>query len=120
MTGHPSHMRKPYEAPPYASLRKTEAVASTVKTEMDGASLPAAAVNDFQVEAEKLKQLREALWAAFEAGPEGGLPNTLIDLTIAYTNALRLQLSLKSATLRQTRLKGSPNSIPGNNAPAKG
>lgn len=120
MTGQPSHMRKPYEAPPYASLRKTEAVANTVKTGMDGASLPAAAVNDFQIEAEKLKQLREALWVAFEAGPDGGLPNTLIDLTIAYTNALRLQLTLKSAALRQTTLKGSSNSIPNNDAPPKG
>lgn len=120
MTGQPSHMRKPYEAPPYASLRKTEAVASTVKTGMDGPSLPAAAANDFQIEAEKLKQLREALWAAFEAGSEGGLPNTLIDLTIAYTNALRLQLTLKSAALRQTTLKGPSNSIPRNDAPPKG
>jgi hypothetical protein len=119
MTGQPSHMRKPYEAPPYASLRKTEALASTVKTGMEDAS-QAAAVNDFHVEAEKLKQLREALWVAFEAGPDGGLPNTLIDLTIAYTNALRLQLNLKSAAMRQTTLKGPSNSILNKDTSAKG
>lgn len=108
MTGHPSHMRKPYEAPPYASLRKTEAVANGAKAALGDAAIPATAVNDFQIEADKLKQLREALWAAFQAGPDGGLPNTLIDLTIAYTNALRLQLNLKSVAMRQTSKQAEP------------
>ena len=57
--------------------------------------------NSLTVEAAKLQSLRSALWDAFEAGPDGGLPNTLIDLTIAYTNALRLQLNLKSMASRQ-------------------
>jgi hypothetical protein len=107
MTGQPLHMRKPYEAPPYASLRKTEAAASDGKAGVGDGSLATNVANDFQVEVEKLKQLREALWAAFEAGPEGGLPNTLIDLTIAYTNALRLQLNLRSVSIRQSPAKSS-------------
>lgn len=103
MTGHPSHIRKPYEAPPYASLRKTEAVANNAKAAMGDARMSAPALNEFQIEADKLKRLREALWEAFEAGPDGGLPNTLIDLTIAYTNALRLQLNLKAASARRSQ-----------------
>ena len=55
---------------------------------------------DFQIEADKLKSLREALWTAFEAGPAAGLPNTLIDLTLAYTSTLRLQLNLRAIEVR--------------------
>ena len=66
------------------------------------------AAQEFADEAVKLKQLREALWAAFEAGPAAGLPNTLIDLTIAYTNALRLQLNLRSVTMRQAQYRPTP------------
>jgi hypothetical protein len=119
MTGQPSHMRKPYEAPPYASLRKTEAVASDVKAGVGDGSLATNVANDFQVEVEKLKQLREALWAAFEAGPEGGLPNTLIDLTIAYTNALRLQLNLRSVSSRQAKPNPQPSPSYNRDAAAK-
>lgn len=98
MTGNPSQTRKPYDAAPYASLRQTEAAASAVKG--DSAATSNTAVGDFAVEAEKLGQLRGALWAAFLAGPDAGLPNTLIDLTMAYTNALRLQLNLTAISAR--------------------
>ena len=94
MTGPPPPSRKPYE-PPYAALRVAD-TASPDKVEPQ----PASAAHDmppadgFGREAEKLEQLRAALWAAFEAGPAAGIPATLIDLTIAYTNALRLELNL--------------------------
>jgi hypothetical protein len=93
-------MHKPHDATPYASLRQPDAgTAAKQASASDQRSHEAA--NDFAAEAEKLKQLREALWAAFEAGPAAGLPNTLIDLTMAYTNALRLQLNLTSVSVRQ-------------------
>ena len=79
MTGHPSQTRKPYDAAPYASLRQVEATAAAAKGDPAAAASPAA---DFNSEA-------------------AGLPNTLIDLTMAYTNALRLQLNLKSIAARQ-------------------
>ena len=99
MSGTPSQQRKPYDAAPYASLRSGEAGPEPKSSASDDRALTAA-TSEFDAEAEKLRQLRLALWAAFEAGPAAGLPNTLIDLTIAYTNALRLQLNLKSLSSR--------------------
>lgn len=91
----PSHTRKPYDPASYAALQTrdmAQSQAPPVKTEK--AVVVPAGQDGFADEAEKLEQLRAALWAAFQAGPEGGLPATLIDLTMAYTNALRLELSL--------------------------
>lgn len=99
MTGNSSPTRKPYDAAPYASLRQTEATAASAKGDMAGATHGAA--SEFAQEGDKLSQLRGALWSAFVAGPDAGLPNTLIDLTMAYTNALRLQLNLKALNARQ-------------------
>lgn len=98
MTDGTSHQRKPYDATPYASLRSAEASAGSVK-----AGQAAAPVSEFDIEADKLRHLRGALWAAFEAGPAAGLPNTLIDLTMAYTGALRLQLNLTALAARHTK-----------------
>jgi hypothetical protein len=52
-------------------------------------------------ELEKLQELRDALWEAFKAGPDAGLPTILIELTNSYTNSLRLQLNLKSLDARK-------------------
>lgn len=107
MTGKPS--ARPYDATPYASLRQTEAAGTTLRA----AGAPnAAAASEFKAEADKLRQLRQALWTAFEAGAEAGLPNTLIDLTMAYTGTLRLQLSLKAIMARQPAAKVLPVSSP--------
>ena len=107
MTGQPSQQRKPPDWPngtaPYSSLRGTEAGASEGKPASINERSKDAATNDFDAEAEKLKALREALWAAFEAGPAAGLPNSLIDLTMAYTGALRLQLNLRAVSVRQVK-----------------
>ena len=101
MTGNSSQQRKPYDTTPYASLRGADAGDDAPKAARPDERARDMAANEFAAEAEKLKALREALWAAFEAGPAAGLPNTLIDLTIAYTNALRLQLNLRSVSTRQ-------------------
>ena len=96
MTGSPTQTRKPYETTPYAALRAgdTATSAATVNTMNQNAAVDPAVPNAFAHEAERLAHLREALWAAFEAGPAAGIPTTLIELTIAYTNALRLELNL--------------------------
>lgn len=89
MSGVPHNIRKPQDGAPYASLRSADAARAS------GAQAEAAPPNELQTEAERLRLLREALWAAFDAGPSAGLPNALIDLTMAYTGSLRLQLTLK-------------------------
>ena len=110
MTGSSSHQRKPYDTTPYASLRGADPAHARDEPNADKPDTRAkeAATSEFTAEAEKLRLLRGALWAAFEAGPEAGLPNTLIDLTIAYTNALRLQLNLRSVSARNVQSKTLP------------
>jgi hypothetical protein len=85
-----SHTRKPYEASPYAALHATpqDAEANTAAASDTPASALPRPVNE---EAARLAELRAALWAAFEAGT---VPAGLIDLTMAYTSALRLEMSL--------------------------
>lgn len=100
MTGNSSHTRKPYDPTPYSALRGSDGATLDPNASTRLGSASETVTNDFDSEAEKLRQLREALWAAFEAGPSAGLPNTLIDLTMAYTGALRLQLNLKSISAR--------------------
>lgn len=101
MTANPSQTRKPYDAAPYASLRSPEA--REQKQPASAAADPHP--NDIAAESDKLRALREALWAAFEAGPAAGLPNTLIDLTMAYTGALRLQLNLRALAAGQRKVR---------------
>lgn len=107
MTGQSAPQRKPYDATPYAALRETDAVARG-----SPAASVAAAAHHFQAEIDKLEGLRAALWNAFEAGPEAGLPNTLIDLTMAYTSTLRLQLTLKASAVRAPKPKPAPAAAP--------
>lgn len=91
---------------PHAKPYDTAAGAGYGQLRAQGQQAAAQATpSDFQIEADKLKSLREALWTAFEAGPAAGLPNTLIDLTLAYTSTLRLQLNLRAIELRATAPK---------------
>lgn len=84
--------RKPYSSTPYAALEPGAEPPPQVLKAAPRAPPP---VDPFlKAEAEKLAQMRDALWAAFRAAPEAGLPADLIDLTIAYTGALKLELSL--------------------------
>jgi hypothetical protein len=97
MSTPPALNRKPYEATPYAALRAGDAVETLEPTPAATAGPRVSddgAADYFMQEAGKLEQLRAALWAAFQAGPAAGIPSTLIDLTIAYTGALRLELNL--------------------------
>lgn len=83
--------RKTYEPTPYAALRGEDQVAAapvppTVTPPIASES------NETGQEAQRLSELRQALWGAFEAG--GPLPMPLIEFTHAYTAALRLELNL--------------------------
>jgi len=63
---------------------------------------PAASLSPgFAAELAKLQELREALWEAFKAGPDAGLPTILIELTNCYTNTLRFQMNMKSLNARK-------------------
>jgi hypothetical protein len=96
MTNNTNQSRKPYDPAPYASLRASD----TPRYE------PAATKDaDLLSEGERLRALREALWSAFESAPSSALPNVLIDLTMAYTSSLRLQLSMKGWSTRQASPK---------------
>lgn len=63
--------------------------------------MPPSDAHGFAVELAKLQELREALWDAFKAGPDAGLPTILIELTNCYTNTLRFQMNMKSLNARK-------------------
>lgn len=104
MTSNPSAARKPFDHAGYSALRGDAPSADAAAPE----ARPQPATGDFTREAERLHALREALWGAFEAGPDAGLPDTIIDLTMAYTGSLRLQLTLRSIAWRQTLPRPAP------------
>ncbi len=89
--------RKPYERAAYATLKPVDDLGGEGELAAPAPTIPvtdSAATDYFAQEAGKLEQLRAALWQAFQSGPAIGIPVVLVDLTIAYTNALRLELSL--------------------------
>lgn len=109
MSGPPPFARKPYETTGYASLKPA---ATADRNEGSGEPAKAAGPSEFDLEAARLKALREALWCAFEAGPDAGLPTTLIDLSMAYTGSLKLQLSMRGYAHRHTATKPRPSPRP--------
>ena len=87
--------RKSLEPTPYAaltSLRPSSDAIEPIAAHVAPVIAPEP-VDRYAAEREQLAQLRAALWAAFEAGP-GAVPSSLVDLTMAYTSALRLELNL--------------------------
>ncbi len=99
MTAPPSATQKPADASPYATLRP--AVASDAQDRTRSGQSPETTSQGFTAELAKLQELRDALWEAFKAGPDAGLPTILIELTNCYTNSLRVQLNLKSLNTRR-------------------
>jgi hypothetical protein len=81
--------------PPYATLRAaSDGDAANVRA---NEPLPVAdeVPNYLTAEADKLENLKQALYAAFVAAPKIGIPTALVDLAATYTNALRLQMTLR-------------------------
>lgn len=101
MTAPPSQTQKAGDPSPYSSLRPSLAANTQDAQSSLNASSPASPSPGFMAELEKLQELRDALWDAFKAGPDAGLPTILIELTNSYTNSLRLQLNLKSLDARK-------------------
>ena len=100
MSAPSSQPQKPGATSTYALLR-----ASEQGQPRPAAPLPVSHVPGFTAELAKLQELREALWDAFKAGPNAGLPTILIELTNCYTNTLRFQMNIKALESR----KGSSN-----------
>ena len=101
MTATTSQSQKAGDTSLYASLRSS--LAANTQDAQPSSNDPAAAMPSpgFTAEREKLQMMRDALWDAFAAGPDAGLPTILIELTNSYTNSLRLQLNLKSLDARK-------------------
>lgn len=52
-------------------------------------------------ETERLGALKGALWASFQAAPMSPVRAPIVDLTMAYTDALRLELKLRASAKEQ-------------------
>lgn len=74
--------------------RSDDARAGAAKVEAETAHLAA--------ETERLAALKGALWASFQAAPMSPVRAPIVDLTMAYTDALRLELKLR-ASAREER-----------------
>ena len=59
-------------------------------------------------EADKLENLKQALYAAFVAAPKAGIPTALVDLAATYTSALRLQMTLRGYGAMPARSAKAP------------
>jgi len=101
MTAPPSQTQKTGDPSPYASLRPSVVADAQDTLPSPQAPAPASPSPGFTAELAKLQELRDALWQAFKAGPDAGLPTILIELANSYTNSLRLQLNLKSLDARK-------------------
>ena len=92
---------------PYAALH-----AATDKDAAARGTAPAhtaASEPDYlSVEADKLENLKQALYAAFVAAPKAGIPTALVDLAATYTSALRLQMSLRGYSTMPARSAKAP------------
>ena len=86
--------RKAYDRTSYAALKSDADGHEPVPVSIPPPIIGAEPTDVYLQESEKLAQLRAALWQAFQAGPAVALPAALIDLTVAYTSALRLELNL--------------------------
>lgn len=89
----------PASASPYNALHGTAAqpqsdsTRAAVSAETESAHLAA--------ETERLGALKGALWASFQASPMSPVRAPIVDLTMAYTDALRLELKLRAAGKEQ-------------------
>lgn len=90
----------PAPASPYTALHGAHAGQS------DGVAARAPVAGDAEsshlaAETERLGALKGALWASFQAAPMSPVRAPIVDLTMAYTDALRLELKLRAAGKEQ-------------------
>ncbi len=70
--------------------------------------IPKAEPDYLTIEADRLEDIKQALYAAFVAAPKVGIPTALVDFAAAYTSTLRLQMSLKGYSGVQARSVKAP------------
>lgn len=80
---------------PYAALNgaRTGASANATPADAEAARLVA--------ETERLATLKRALWESFQVAPQSPIRAPIVDLTMAYTDALRLELKLRASAKEQ-------------------
>ena len=95
--------QKPGPAPasPYTALHGAHAAGPS-----DGVAARAPVAGDAEsshlaAETERLGALKGALWASFQAAPMSPVRAPIVDLTMAYTDALRLELKLRASAKEQ-------------------
>ncbi len=95
---------KPGPAPAsvYSAMNDTSAAreAGTARAAPDAAPVSAEAAH-LAAETERLCALKGALWASFQAAPMSPVRAPIVDLIMAYTDALRLELKLRAAGKEQ-------------------
>lgn len=92
---------KPGPASPYTALNGAHSAGTA-----DGVGARAPVVADAETahlaaETERLGALKGALWASFQAAPMSPVRAPIVDLTMAYTDALRLELKLRASAKEQ-------------------
>ena len=80
---------------PYAALNgaRRDAAADALPADAEAARLGA--------ETERLAALKRALWDSFQVAPQSPVRAPIVDLTMAYTDALRLELMLRASAKEQ-------------------
>lgn len=89
----------PAPASPYNALH-----GSTGQPQADGTRTAVSAEAEtahLAAETERLGALKGALWASFQAAPASPVRAPIVDLTMAYTDALRLELKLRASAKEQ-------------------
>ena len=87
----------PKAAPsPYAALNgpRSGVAADVAPADAEAARLIA--------ETDRLTALKRALWESFQVAPQSPVRAPIVDVTMAYTDALRLELRLRAAGRKPT------------------
>ena len=100
------HRRPPNT--PYAALHADTGTDAAKASVAAPAPIAPAEPDYLAAEADRLENLKQALYAAFEAAPKAGIPTALVDLAATYTSALRLQLTLRGYSTMPVRLAKAP------------
>ena len=103
----PSAEHRQLGSTPYAALAAPDKVAANAQSRTPA---PHARVDpDYLAsEADRLEELKQALFTAFVAAPKAGIPTGLVDLAAAYTSALRLQMALRGYSAMPARSAKAP------------
>lgn len=91
----------PAPASPYTALHGAHAAVPSDGNVARGPVAGDAESAHLAAETERLGALKGALWASFQASPMSPVRAPIVDLTMAYTDALRLELKLRASAKEQ-------------------